>query len=66
MKKLTSLKIQTKNWYSRGRRKNIESWSGYLYTKNRNAYKINPQTGVCGNAIIDVPKLSGQLKLIAH
>ena len=26
-------KIQTKNWYCRGRRKNIESWSGYLYTK---------------------------------
>ena len=26
-------KIQTKNWYFRGRRKNIESWSGYLYTK---------------------------------
>ena len=23
----------TKNWYFRGRRKNIESWSGYLYTK---------------------------------
>ena len=27
-------KIQTKNWYFRGRRKNIESWSGYLDTKN--------------------------------
>ena len=26
-------KIQTKNWYFRGRRKNIESRSGYLYTE---------------------------------
>ena len=26
-------KIQAKNWYCRRRRKNIESWSGYLYTK---------------------------------
>ena len=26
-------KIQTKNWYFRGRLKNIESWSGYLNTK---------------------------------
>ena len=47
-------------------RKNIESWSGYLYTKKRNAYKINPNTGVYGNVRIDVPKLYGQLKLIAH
>ncbi|CAH3016502.1 unnamed protein product, partial [Porites evermanni] len=34
--------------------------------KKRNAYKINPQTGVYGNVNIDVPKLYGQLKLIAH
>ena len=26
-------KIRTKNWYFRGRRKNIESLAGYLYTK---------------------------------
>ena len=52
--------------YFRVRRKNIESWSGYLYTKKRNAYKINPNTGVYGNVRIDVPKLYGQLKLIAH
>ena len=58
--------MQTKNWYCRGRRKNIESWSGYLYTKKTNAYNINPNTGVYGNATIDVPKLYGQLKLIAH
>ena len=38
-----------------------------IYTqKKRNAYKINPQTGVYGNVNIDVPKLYGQLKLIAH
>ena len=59
-------RIQTNNSYFRGRRKNVESWSGYLYTKKRNAYKINPQTGVYGSLNIDVPKLYGQLKLIAH
>ena len=38
-----------------------------IYTqKKRNTYKINPQTGVYGNVNIDVPKLYGQLKLIAH
>ena len=59
-------RIQTKNWYFKGRSKNVESWPGYLYTKKRNAYKINPQTGVYGSLNIDVPKLYGQLKLIAH
>ena len=59
-------RIQTNNSYFRGRRKNVESWSGYLYTKKRNAYKINPQTGIHGNVNIDVPKLYGQLQLIAH
>ena len=38
-----------------------------IYTqKKRNAYKINPNTGVYGNVTIDVPKLYGQLKLSAH
>ena len=38
-----------------------------IYTqKTRNTYKIHPQTGVYGNVNIDVPKLYGQLKLIAH
>ena len=38
-----------------------------IYTqKKRNAYKINPNTGVYGNVNIDLPKLYGQLKLIAH
>ena len=38
-----------------------------IYTqKKRNAYKINPNTGVYGNVTIDMPKLYGQLKLIAH
>ena len=39
---------------------------GIYAQKKRNAYKINPQTGVYGNVNIDVPKLYGQLKLIAH
>ena len=37
-----------------------------IYTKKRNAYKINPNTDVYGNVNIDVPRLYGQLKLIAH
>ena len=38
-----------------------------IYTqKKRNAHKINHNTGVYGNVTIDVPKLYGQLKLIAH
>ena len=38
-----------------------------IYTqKKRNAYKINPQTGVYRNVNTDVPKLYGQPKLIAH
>ena len=41
-----------------------------IYTqKKRNPYtfcKINPQTGDYGNVNIDMPKLYGQLKLIAH
>ena len=37
-----------------------------IYTqKKRNASKINPNTGVYGNVTIDVPKLYGQLKLVA-
>ena len=36
-----------------------------VYTqKKRNAYKINPQTGVYENVNIDVLKFYGQLKLI--
>ena len=38
-----------------------------IYTqKKRNAYKVNPQNGTYGNFIIDLPKLYGQLKVIAH
>ena len=59
-------KIQTKNWYFRGRRKNVKSWEGYLHTEKRNAYKINPNTGVYGNVTIDVPNLFGQLELTVH
>ena len=37
-----------------------------IYTqKKRNAYKVN-QNGTYGNLIIDLPKLFGQLKVIAH
>ena len=40
---------------------------GSHYTqKKRNAYKVNPQTGGYGNIKIDLPKLFGQLKVIAH
>ena len=42
--------------------------TGYgIYTqKKRNAYKVNPQNGTYGNLIIDIPKLYGQLKMIAY
>ena len=48
------------------RRKTLKVGKGIYTQKKRNAYKINPQTGVYGNVNIDVPKLYGQLKLIAH
>ena len=38
----------------------------YTHTKKRNAYKIDPIKQVYGGLLIDVPKLYGQLKLIAH
>ena len=37
----------------------------YTQTK-RNAYKINPESGTYGNLTIDVPKLYGQLRLVAY
>ena len=46
--------------------KTIKVGKGIYTQKKRNAYKINPNTGVYGNVRIDVPKLYGQLKLIAH
>ena len=46
--------------------KTLKVGKGIYTQKERNTYKINPQTGVYGNANIDVPKLYGQLKLIAH
>ena len=39
----------------------IKEGKGVYTPKKRNAYKINPQNGVYGNVIIDVPKLNGQL-----
>ena len=37
-----------------------------IYTQpKRNVYKINPETGTYGNLTIDVPKLYGQLRLVA-
>ena len=47
-------------------RKTLKVGKGIYTQKKRNAYKINPQTGVYGNVNIDVPKNYGQLKLIAH
>ena len=46
--------------------KTLKVGKGIYTQKKRNAYKINPQTGVYGNVNIDVPKLYGQLKLIVH
>ena len=46
--------------------KTLKVGQGIYTQKKRNAYKINPNTGVYGNVNIDVPKLYGQLKLIAH
>ena len=46
--------------------KTLKVGKGIYIQKKRNAYKINPNTGVYGNVTIDVPKLYGQLKLIAH
>ena len=46
--------------------KTLKVGKGIYTQKKRNAYKINPNTGVYGNVRIDVPKLYGQLILIAH
>ena len=46
--------------------KTLKVGQGIYTQKKRNAYKINPNTGFYGNVTIDVPKLYGQLKLIAH
>ena len=46
--------------------KTLKVGQGIYTQKKRNAYKINPNTGFNGNVTIDVPKLYGQLKLIAH
>ena len=41
----------------------IKEGKGIYAQKKRNAFKINPQTGIYRNVIVDVPKLYGQLKL---
>ena len=46
--------------------KTLKVGKGIYTQKKTNAYKINPQTGVYGNVNIDLPKLYGKLKLIAH
>ena len=46
--------------------KTLKTGQGIYTQKKRNAYKINPNTGVYGNVRIDVPKRYGQLKLTAH
>ena len=46
--------------------KTLKVGQGIYTQKQRNAYKINPNTDVYGNVTIDVPKLYGQLKLIAY
>ena len=38
-----------------------------IYTQEKgNAYKVNPRNGVYGGLIIDLPKLYGQLRMVAH
>ena len=45
----------------------LETLGSGIYTQpKRNAYKINMQTGGYGNLEIDLPKLLGQLELIAY
>ena len=46
--------------------KTLKTDQGIYTQKKRNAYKVNPRTGVYGNVRIDVPKVYGQLKLTAH
>ena len=46
--------------------KTLKVGKGIYTQKKRNAFKINPNTGVYGNVTIDLPRLYGQLKLIAH
>ena len=46
--------------------KTLKVGKGIYTQKKRNAYKINPNTGGYRKLTIDVPKLYGQLKLIAH
>ena len=46
--------------------KTLKVGQGIYTQKKRNAHTINPNTGVYGNVNIDLPKLYGQLKLIAH
>ena len=45
----------------------LETLGSGIYTQpKRNAYKIDMQTGGYGNLKIDIPKLYGQLKMIAY
>ena len=46
--------------------KTLKTGQGIYTQKNRNTYKINPNTGVYGNVTTDVPRLYGKLKLIAY
>ena len=46
--------------------KTLKFGQGIYTQKRKNAYKINPNTGVYGNVRVDVLKLYGQLKLIAY
>ena len=46
--------------------KTLKVGKGIFTQTRRNAYKINPNTGVYRNVTIDKPKLYGQLKLTAH
>ena len=48
------------------RQQTLKIGKGIYPQPKRNAYKINPANGNYGNFIIDVPKLFGQLRLVAY
>jgi len=47
-------------------KKTLKIGKGIYTQTKRNAYKINPESGTYGNLTIDVPKLYGQLRLVAY
>ena len=46
--------------------KTLKIGKGVYTQQKRNAYKINLENGTYGNLLIDIPKLYGQLRLVAY